>query len=138
MYLRELLVDYTQAKFQKDTSIFAFLYHCIAITCDFFTWSYEKFYTSFISRSYLVSSAFISKIAILASTETEILTNFPSFLGINTSNVSLPTLNTVIRGKTHAFYFLLRYAKGRYFEGENKKSEVPAFQGSDGIKIEVT
>ena len=43
---------------------------------------------------------------LLASTETEIFTTFPSPLEINTKHARLSTPNTKIRGKTHLFYFL--------------------------------
>ena len=63
-----------------------------------------EFYTSFLPRSYLVSSVFISKRGSLVSTETEIFTSFPYLLGINIKHARLCTSNTEMREK-HTFLF---------------------------------
>ena len=71
---------------------------------------------------------------LLASTETEIFTTFPSPLEINTKHARLSTPNTKIRGKTHLFLFFALKDKsyGSILGDKNKKSEV--YPGSDEIK----
>ena len=57
-------------------------------------------HTSFTPRSYLVWSVFMSKIGILASTETEIFNSFLFLLGINKKHARLSMSNTEIKGNT--------------------------------------
>ena len=64
--IRGLCANHTHAKFQNLSLFLAFLYHYVVKMCDviFFTSNFSEFYTSFKRRSCLVSSVFLSNMAV--------------------------------------------------------------------------